>query len=58
VADAKVVIKLESNEPEHLRQDLITAVNKAMNQGWVLRLVNSLLFKMRCYRPTARDSRR
>jgi hypothetical protein len=28
-----VVIKLESSEPEQLRQDMIAAVNRTLNQG-------------------------
>jgi hypothetical protein len=32
---AQVVIKLMDTEPGQLRQDVIAAVNNAMNQGWV-----------------------
>jgi hypothetical protein len=38
VAVQALVIKLQSAEPEQLRQDLIAAVNTAMNKGWVLLL--------------------
>jgi hypothetical protein len=36
LAPTQVIIKLENAEPEQLSQDLITAVNKAMNEEWVL----------------------
>jgi hypothetical protein len=32
---AQAVIKLMDTEPDQLRQDVIAAVNNAMNQGWV-----------------------
>jgi hypothetical protein len=37
------MIKLKDTEPEQLRQDVIAAVNTAMNQGWVLLLLRSII---------------
>jgi hypothetical protein len=39
-AAVQVVIKLEDAEPQQLRSDVLTAVTTAMNQGWVLLLLN------------------